>query len=172
VGYLTITPQRDNETLNGVRYITGTGGAHTMSGTLNDETFVGYGGSENTLIGDTMTGGGGQDTFLYRAGNVGNEVMNDFTFGDLSTNTNADVLNLADVLQGYTADNIADFVRFELLGTSDVRIRVDYNGKADVPAFTSYLQIDLLNLGLTATSQAELDALRDSMVSSGQLILA
>jgi hypothetical protein len=171
---LTVTPVADTETIGVFNYMTGTNGEDTLTGTNLDEIFVGYGGPVNmagtaSATGDTFTGGGGKDTYVYRAGNVGKDTITDFTLG---TTAEADVLNLADLLEGYDAANIADFVRFELLGAGDVTVKVDFNGTVDGSAFTPYLQIDLTNLGLTSTSQADLDALRTTMVTDGQLILA
>ena len=184
---LTITPVADTETIGGKIFVTGSGAADTLTGTGADETFVGYGGPVAnaglaTATGDTLTGGGGHDTYLYRAGNVGKDTIADFTLGAAAT-ANTDNLNLADLLEGFTASsNIADFVRIAANGTTGVSVQVDFNGKADGSAFTPYMQVDLTGVTLASaaaaysptspTTLADMDALRAAMIANTQLILA
>jgi hypothetical protein len=179
---LTVTPVANSETIGGVSYVTGTSAVDTLAGTAADDTFVGYGGplanaGKTTATGDTLTGGGGHDSYLYRAGNVGKDTIADFTVGVAST-ADTDKLNLADLLEGYSTANIADFVRIAANGTTGVSVQVDFNGKADGSAFTPYMQVDLTGVTLTSaataygTTVADLDALRAAMVTNGQLILA
>jgi hypothetical protein len=181
---LTVTPVANSETIGGVSYVTGTSAVDTLAGTAADDTFVGYGGplpnaGKTNATGDTLTGGGGRDTYLYRAGNVGKDTIADFTLGVASTAA-TDKLNLADLLEGYSTANIADFVRLEAdATTAQVSVQVDFNGKADGSAFTPYMQVDLTGVTLTSaaaayslTTLADMDALRAAMVTNGQLILA
>jgi hypothetical protein len=53
---------------------------------------------------DTLTGAGGRDIFDYGFKNAGNDTITDFTLGNTSINTNADTLNLSDLLIGYDSN--------------------------------------------------------------------
>jgi Ca2+-binding RTX toxin-like protein len=44
---------------------------------------------------DTLTGAGGRDIFDYGFENAGNDTITDFTLGNTTTNTNADIINLS-----------------------------------------------------------------------------
>ena len=183
VGQLTVTPVADTTLVAGESVVSGTNGVNVLTGTTGDDSVVGYGGpvalaGTASATGDTLTGNGGQDTFVYRKGNVGKDTITDFTLGTTG-NADADKLNFADLLQGYDPANIADFVRLEADATTgQVSVKVDYNGKADGSVFTHYLQVDLNGVTLTdsdtayETTQTDLDALRAAMMSNGQLILA
>jgi hypothetical protein len=183
VGQLTVTPVADTTLVAGESVVSGTNGVNVLTGTTGDDSVVGYGGpvalaGTASATGDTLTGNGGQDTFVYRKGNVGKDTITDFTLGTTG-NADADKLNFADLLQGYDPTNIADFVRLEADATTgQVSVKVDYNGKADGSVFTHYLQVDLNGVTLAAsdtaygTTQTDLDALRAAMMSNGQLILA
>jgi hypothetical protein len=60
---------------------------------------------------DTLTGAGGRDIFDYGFKNAGNDTITDFTRGNTKTNTNADIIDLSDLLVGYSAtSNLSDFV--------------------------------------------------------------
>ena len=178
----TGTPVADTTLVAGESVVSGTNGVNALTGTTGDDSIVGYGGpvalaGTASATGDTLTGNGGQDTFVYRKGNVGKDTITDFTLG-ATGNSDVDKLNFADLLQGYDPANIADFVRLEADATTgQVSVKVDYNGKADGSVFTPYLQVDLTGVTLAAsgtaygTTQADLDALRAAMMSNGQLIL-
>jgi hypothetical protein len=57
------------------------------------------------------TGAGGRDIFDYGFKNAGNDTITDFTLGNTSINTNADTLNLSDLLIGYDSNsNLSDFI--------------------------------------------------------------
>ena len=181
-GLLTVTPVANSETIGGVSYVTGTSAVDTLAGTAADDTFVGYGGplanaGKTNATGDTLTGGGGHDTYVYRAGNVGKNTIADFTLGAAAT-ANTDKLNLADLLEGYSAANIADFVKLTAIGSTGVSVQIDFNGKADGSSFNSYMQVDLTGVTLASAGAAygatpgDMDALRAAMMASGQLILA
>jgi hypothetical protein len=43
---------------------------------------------------DTLTGAGGRDIFDYGFENAGNDTITDFTLGNTTTNTNADIINI------------------------------------------------------------------------------
>jgi hypothetical protein len=108
---------------------------------------------------------------------VGKDTIADFTLGAAAT-ANTDKLNLADLLERYSADNIADFVQLTAIGSTGVSVQIDFNGKADGTSFDSYMQVDLTGVTLASAgaaygaTPADMDALRAAMMTSGQLILA
>jgi len=108
---------------------------------------------------------------------VGKDTIADFTLGAAAT-ANTDKLNLADLLEGYSAANIADFVQLTAIGSTGVSVQIDFNGKADGTSFDSYMQVDLTGVTLASAgtaygaTPADMDALRAAMMTSGQLILA
>lgn len=174
---LTVTPVADTEVINGVRWVTGTAAVDTLGGSALDEMFVGYGGpvanaGTASATGDSLTGGGGADTFVYRAGNVGKDVITDFALGTFGTDANADRLQLSDVLQGYVAgtSDLNDFVRLVDNGTS-VSVQVDFNGKADGSVFQHYLEVQLTGVTLAGAGAADVDTLRQALINNGQLVI-
>jgi hypothetical protein len=48
---------------------------------------------------DTLTGAGGRDIFDYGFKNAGNDIINDFTVGNIGMNANADIIDLRDLYQ-------------------------------------------------------------------------
>jgi hypothetical protein len=52
---------------------------------------------------------GGRDIFDYGFKNAGNDTITDFTLGNTKTNTNADIIDLSDLLVGYSATGFGLF---------------------------------------------------------------
>ncbi|OTG97628.1 hypothetical protein B9T24_05840, partial [Acinetobacter sp. ANC 4654] len=111
------------------------------------------GAGKDLLIGgsgnDTLTGGTGADTALFelldnldtRGGN-GTDTWTDFTLGNVNTNTEADKINIASLLDGHQTDaNLGDYLSVSFNGTDTV-IRIDRDGGGT--AFTG--KVDLLIL--------------------------
>jgi hypothetical protein len=64
-----------------------------------------------TIKNATFNGAGGRDIFDYGFKNAGNDIINDFTVGNIGMNANADIIDLRDLLVGYNAtSNLSDFV--------------------------------------------------------------
>ena len=124
--------------------LTGTAGANTITGGALGDTLSGAGGIDNLsgaggndiLIGgtgnDILIGGTGNDTFKWTTTGEGVDSLADFTLGNLDPqigplSTNADVLDLSDVLGGnptvvnaVNTDNAAtvdDYINFTVVGT-------------------------------------------------------
>jgi hypothetical protein len=58
--------------------------------------------------------------FDYGFKNAGNDIINDFTAGNIKTNANADIIDLRDLLVGYSAtSNFSDFVTAAAEGTGE-----------------------------------------------------
>jgi hypothetical protein len=181
VGQLTVTPVADTATVAGKSVVSGTNGVDTLTGTSAAETFVGYGGpvanaGTASATGDTLTGGGGHDSFVYRKGNVGQDTITDFgVYGQtLAQSANADVINVANLLQGFVQGTSAvnDFVRIVDNGTGTAQLQVDYNGKADGSGFMPYMSINLTGVTLASTGAASFAALRDTLVARDQLLVS
>jgi Ca2+-binding RTX toxin-like protein len=71
---------------------------------------------------DRLTGGDGSDLFLRHALNEGRDVITDFQAG-----AGGDVLDISDMLLGFTAGNEDQFVQCAASGGATI-IRVDANG--------------------------------------------
>jgi Ca2+-binding RTX toxin-like protein len=92
---------------DGSKTIQGNNNANTLNTTATKTTLHGLGGNDtltggttnDILIGgagnDTLTGAGGRDIFDYGFKNAGNDTITDFTLGNTTTNTNADIINLS-----------------------------------------------------------------------------
>ena len=163
---LRITPLADNATLGGVNYVTGTESVETLAGTVADETLMGYNGvptaanlaSLNTALtfGDTLTGGGGKDTFKWLSQQLMNsdagDKITDFGLkggtGSGQGTAEADVLDLSALLKGYTGSStVSDYVQAVAVG-GKVQIQVDFDGKANGSAFekTWFMTLDNLSV--------------------------
>ncbi|WP_227390144.1 Ig-like domain-containing protein [Vreelandella malpeensis] len=127
--------------------LTGTQGNDILYGGAGNDTLVGgdgddiliggkgndtlYGGAGNdTLIGgpgnDTLYGGAGADTFKWSFGDQGAtsnpavDTVMDFKKGVYGQDAQADRLDLADLLQGESSDNIDQFIHAEQKGSDTV----------------------------------------------------
>ncbi len=168
---LDITPEANRVTVGGVTFVTGTESVETLVGTSADETLVGYNGvptAANTAnlgtaltFGDTLTGGGGKDTFQWLQLQVMNSDASDrITDFGLKGGTGtgqgvaeADVIDLAAMLEGFNnGSTVSDFVRAANVG-GKVQIQVDYNGKANGSAFENTWFMTLDNLTVNANNQ-------------------
>ena len=179
VGQLTVTPVVDSVVVSGKSLVTGTVAAETLTGTIGADTLVGYGGpvanaGNTSATGDTLTGGGGHDTFVYRKGNVGKDAITDFAVGWNGQGSNADIIDVRDLLQGFVPGTsvVNDFVRIINNGSNTQQLVIDYNGKADGSGFEPYMAIDLQNMSLASTGVSSYDALRDRLVANDQLVLS
>ncbi|WP_205666508.1 type I secretion C-terminal target domain-containing protein [Acinetobacter sp. ANC 4973] len=121
------------------------------------------GAGKDLLIGgsgnDTLTGGTGADTALFelldnldtRGGN-GTDTWTDFTLGNVNTNSEADKINIASLLDGHqTEANLGDYLSVSFNGTDTV-IRIDRDGGAT--AFAG--KVDLLILKNVDTNLQDL----------------
>ncbi|MEG0197994.1 MAG: type I secretion C-terminal target domain-containing protein, partial [Acinetobacter sp.] len=128
-------------------------GNDTLNGGAGKDLLIG--GSGN----DTLIGGTGSDTALFelldnldaRGGN-GTDTWNDFTLGNVNTNTEADKINIASLLDGHqTEANLGDYLSVSFNGTDTV-IRIDRDGGGT--AFTG--KVDLLILKNVDTNLQDL----------------
>jgi hypothetical protein len=167
---LRITPEANSGSLNGVKYVTGTESVETLVGTSLDETILGYNGVPtvtNTAnlgtaltFGDTLTGGGGKDTFQWLTKQAMNsdtsEKITDFGFaqgtGSGQGAAEADKLDLSQLLEGYTGSSVlADFAQVANVN-GKLQLQVDYNGRANGTGFEKTWFVTLDNVSVDASN--------------------
>nr|WP_256675136.1 immunoglobulin-like domain-containing protein [Pseudomonas sp. URMO17WK12:I11] len=115
-------------------YIDGGKGNDILLGGMGNDTLLGgegndllFGGAGNdTLIGgkgnDILTGGTGADTFVWKAGDTGQDVIKDFKFSE------GDRLDLSDLLQGERGTTIDNYLKITTVG-SDSTLQISTEGK-------------------------------------------
>lgn len=152
----------------GDNIITGGNAANTLSGLAGDDTLIGGLGGDTLLGGldddiliggagaDKLTGGLGADTFVFTLppAQGGIDTITDFVSG-----AGNDVLDIADVLVGYTG-TVTDFVQITQVGANTI-IKVDANGLTGGSNFVQIATLTGVNLG---TDEA-------ALVTSGNLIV-
>lgn len=89
-------------------HLTGDYEANVINGGLGTDLLIGG------LGNDTLTGGGGSDTFTWVAGDVGRDLVTDFSLG-------ADTLDLSKLLQdlGAGGDSLDDLLHFTVSGSGE-----------------------------------------------------
>jgi hypothetical protein len=142
----------------------------TLVGTSLDETIVGYNGvptaantanlATATSYGDTLTGGGGKDTFQWLTKQAMNsetsEKITDFGFargtGSGQGAAEADKLDLSQLLEGYNGSSVlADFAQFANVN-GKLQLQVDYNGRANGTGFEKTWFVTLDNVSVDAAN--------------------
>ncbi|MDI1227524.1 MAG: type I secretion C-terminal target domain-containing protein [bacterium] len=150
----TLSANVENLTLTGGSDIDGFGNALA-------NVIVGNSGTNNInggALADTLTGGTGDDIFLFDAATAytGIDIVTDFSTGQ------GDALDIGDLLTAYDpmADVLTDFVRFTTVG-SDTIVEIDRDGAGAGFGFT---QVATLT-GVTGLTD------EDALVLAGNLIV-
>ena len=115
----------------------------TIIGTTFDDVIIGHSGA------DVLSGNAGQDVFQYQSVNDGNDVISDFVIG---SGSDADQLDLKELLSFETGDSLANFISVTDDGT-DVSLAIDANGDGS----GTDLAITLLGIGTGAVSLADIE---------------
>jgi hypothetical protein len=93
--------------------------------------------------------------------NAGNDTITDFTLGNTKTNTNADIIDLSDLLVGYSAtSNLNDFVTATVDG-ANAKLTIDHDGTG---ALNSLVTIVMTNTVFTTD-------LLNELITNGNLVL-
>uniref|UniRef100_UPI000369B0E9 type I secretion C-terminal target domain-containing protein n=1 Tax=unclassified Thioalkalivibrio TaxID=2621013 RepID=UPI000369B0E9 len=134
----------------------GSSDSDVIIGTDDDDILIGGGGD------DILTGGAGDDIFRWNAGDEGtsdapaNDVVTDFGNGD-------NVLDLKDLLQGESEENIADYIIAEQEG-ADTKLYVNSQGGLNGDT-------DNANQVITLKDVQYSDDIVKDMLDSGQLTI-
>ncbi|WP_409261854.1 immunoglobulin-like domain-containing protein, partial [Pseudomonas putida] len=106
--------------------IFGQGGNDYLDGGKGNDILLGGSGND-TLIGgqgnDILIGGSGADLFVWKAGDVGNDVIKDFKASE------GDRLDLHDLLQGETASTIDNYLKITTAADGSSTLQVSSDGK-------------------------------------------
>ncbi len=135
---------------------TGNADANLLRGNATANILTGGDGAD-TLDGglgiDRLSGGSGSDLFLRHALNEGRDVITDF-----QTGAGGDVLDISDMLLGFTAGNEGQFVQCVASGGATI-VRVDANGSAGGAHFNDVFIISGGGLSL------------NTLIADGNLVL-
>ncbi|AHZ70396.1 putative calcium-binding outer membrane-like protein [Pseudomonas mandelii JR-1] len=112
-----------NDTLlggSGNDIIFGQGGNDLLDGGKGNDILLGGSGNDSLMGGqgnDILIGGSGADTFVWKAGDTGNDVIKDFKASE------GDRIDLRDLLQGETGSTIDNFLKISTVdGVSSLQV--------------------------------------------------
>ncbi len=152
--------------------ISGSSGADNLLGSDNDDIFLSGGLSQGV---ESIRGNGGNDVLVLTAGDsVAQDSadnshahfrIRDFVIGDVDTNSEADVLDLSDLLSGFSinAENLGDHLHIisGTFGTNRSSIFIDRDGQFDA-AERAELTADVSGGGQGADLFLEFQGLEES----------
>ncbi len=127
-----------------VNAIFGSAGNDLINGSPDDDILSGG------LGNDSLNGGADGDTFLWRAGDTGNDVIGDFNVAE------GDRIDLSDLLQAENQSNILDYLRVDM-ATSTLEIsttgQLNAGGSADatIKLENGGVAVDLSSYGATSS---------------------
>ncbi|MDO9623764.1 MAG: cadherin domain-containing protein, partial [Pseudomonas sp.] len=151
--------------------LTGSSQADTLIGGLGDDILYGQGGNDILIGGegnDILYGGSGADTFVWQAGDFGNDVIKDFNIGE------GDRIDLSDLLQGEEAENAPDITQYLRVDTATSTLLISSTGVLDATGSNADVTIKLengadpINLNPGNLSQADLV---NSLIAGGDLAM-
>lgn len=137
-----------------------------MSSWGEGNDIIAGGDGNDVLIGgagdDILSGGEGRDTFVWKTGETGSDVIRDFTQGE-----RGDVLHLADILQDehVNADALGSYLSFAFDG-QNTRLIIDVDGSG--PG-TSTQTVILEGVDLTANNTLTSAMIITNLLADGNL---
>ncbi|WP_338073362.1 BapA/Bap/LapF family large adhesin [Billgrantia aerodenitrificans] len=154
--------------------ITGPGVDSFVWGTDGDDALTGGAGNDIIIGGagdDILVGGLGADTFVWNLGDQGqagapatDKVM-DFTLGQFGVDGEADKLDIADLLDGASSSNLAEYLHAADDGSGNTVLQISHNG-----GFTGGVYDEsVVDQTIVLKGVAYSDALIQQMLSNGQL---
>jgi surface adhesion protein len=114
-----------------------------IRGLAGDDTITGNQGD------DALSGGLGSDTFDYNSNNDGHDIITDFNLSE------GDKLDISDLIDYQSGDNLADFVGIENIGNDSI-VHIDLDGAG---SGQSYVSITLFNTTLSFEDLSNANAL-------------
>ncbi|WP_240617569.1 putative Ig domain-containing protein [Acinetobacter oleivorans] len=132
--------------------LTGNSGVNALNGGAGNDILDGQGGN------DQLTGGTGADTALYQLlvqsdalGGNGTDVWSDFTIGNTTSNTNADKIDIGDLLIGYSGTynftSLEPFIKTVVSG-SNTQLYIDRDGVGTTYSSSLLLTLNNTNANL------------------------
>jgi Ca2+-binding RTX toxin-like protein len=119
----------------GSDYISGGAGNDTLDGGIGNDILIGGEGD------DILFGGAGADTFVWQAGDIGNDVIRDFNIGE------GDQIDLRDLLQGEEAENAPDITQYLRVDTTTSTLLISSTGTLNADGSNADASIKLENNG-------------------------
>lgn len=142
--------------------ITGNTGNNILSGGGNNDSLGGGAGNDGLNGGagnDTLTGGTGSDTAIYnlltatdKTGGNGVDTWTDFKVGNTSTDSNADKIDISDLLINYAGgESVSSLVNYLSLGVSGSNsvISIDRDGSGNTYTSTALVTLNNVNVNLS-----------------------
>ncbi|MCE8002281.1 BapA/Bap/LapF family large adhesin [Billgrantia ethanolica] len=146
-------------------FVWGTDGNDALTGGAGNDIIIGGAGD------DILVGGLGADTFVWNLGDQGqagapatDKVM-DFTLGQFGVDGEADKLDIADLLDGASSSNLAEYLHASDDGSGNTVLQISHNG-----GFTGGVYDEsVVDQTIVLKGVAYSDALIQQMLSNGQL---
>ncbi|WP_104501047.1 BapA/Bap/LapF family large adhesin [Acinetobacter indicus] len=140
-----------------------------FKGTNSEELIIGTAGD------DSITAGLGSDELIYKLlddnsdnGGNGLDTWTDFHVGNMTTDLNADKIDISALLDGQQSkDNIKDYLFVEIKG-EDVTLLVDRDGKAE--GFDKEALVKLEGIYTSELSNLQNDDLLQLLINNNQII--
>ncbi|SFC57778.1 type I secretion C-terminal target domain (VC_A0849 subclass) [Pseudomonas citronellolis] len=126
--------------------LNGGDGNDTLYGGLGNDTLDGGKGNDLLIGGkgnDTLTGGDGADTFIWRAGDTGNDTITDFKPGD------GDRIDLVDLLPDAAHNDILSYLKVDT-ATSTLQISTTGQVNSSTDVTIKLTGVDLKTYGATS----------------------
>ncbi|MGA6108363.1 beta strand repeat-containing protein, partial [Pseudomonas solani] len=147
----TTTGTEASDLINGSKYsdiINGGNGHDVLYGNAGNDLLNGGDGNDLLIGGignDTLTGGAGADVFMWKAGDVGNDVIKDFNA------TQGDRIDLSDLLPDAAhSGNLLDYLKVDT-ATSTLQVSTTGNVNSGADVTIKLEGVDLTQYGSTSS---------------------